>query len=127
VAVSNGGVIGHLQLTRTDDPRQTEIKNMEVRETRQGQGVGRLLVQAAVELAPAEAVTTVVVATAAADRQPALLPAAGLPEAPIERDAFTAATGYPPGLCIDGIELRDRVWLDGAVLASVHVVLVVPE
>ena len=45
----------------------------------------------------------------------------------IERDAFTAATGYPPGLCIDGIELRDRVWLDRAVLASVHVILVVPE
>jgi hypothetical protein len=69
-----------------------------------------------------------VVATAAADlgnlrfyqRQ-------GFRMRPIERDAFTAATGYPPGPCIDGIELRDRVWLDGAVLASVHVVLVVPE
>ena len=33
----------------------------------------------------------------------------------IERDAFTAATGYPPGLRINGIELRDRVWLDRAV------------
>jgi hypothetical protein len=30
----------------------------------------------------------------------------------IERDAFTEATGYPPGIAIDGIELRDRVWLD---------------
>ena len=30
----------------------------------------------------------------------------------IERDAFTPANGYPPGLEIDGIELRDRVWLD---------------
>jgi hypothetical protein len=45
----------------------------------------------------------------------------------VERDAFTAATGYPPGLCIDGIELRDRVWLDRAVLASAHVAVVVPE
>jgi GNAT superfamily N-acetyltransferase len=93
-----------------------------------GKGVGRLLVQAAAELAPAEAVTTVVVATAAADlgnlrfyqRQ-------GFRMRSIERDAFTAATGYPPGLRIDGIELRNRVWLDGAVLANVHVVLVVPE
>jgi len=34
----------------------------------------------------------------------------------VERDAFTPATGYPPGLLIDGIELRDRVWLDQAVL-----------
>jgi len=30
----------------------------------------------------------------------------------VERDAFTRATGYEPGLLIDGIELRDRVWLD---------------
>jgi catechol 2,3-dioxygenase-like lactoylglutathione lyase family enzyme len=30
----------------------------------------------------------------------------------VERDAFTPATGYEPGLRIDGIELRDRVWLD---------------
>jgi GNAT superfamily N-acetyltransferase len=128
VAVSDGEVIGHLQLTGTDDTRQAEIKNMAVLETRQGQGVGRLLVQAAVELAAAEAVTTVVVATAAADlgnlrfyqRQ-------GFRMRSIERDAFTAVTGYPPGLCIDGIELRDRVWLDRAVLASVHAVLVAPE
>jgi hypothetical protein len=38
VAVSGAEVIGHLQLTGTDDPRQAEIKNMAVRETRQGQG-----------------------------------------------------------------------------------------
>jgi GNAT superfamily N-acetyltransferase len=128
VAVSGGEVIGHLQLTGTGDARQAEIKNMAVLETRQGQGVGRLLVQAAVELATAEAVTTIVVATAAADlgnlrfyqRQ-------GFRLRSVERDAFTAATGYPSGLCIDGIELRDRVWLDRAMLASVHVVLAVPE
>jgi hypothetical protein len=30
----------------------------------------------------------------------------------VERDAFTPATGYAPGARIDGIELRDRVWLD---------------
>ena len=32
--------------------------------------------------------------------------------ASIERDAFTPANGYPPGIEVDGIELRDRVWLD---------------
>jgi hypothetical protein len=30
----------------------------------------------------------------------------------VERDAFTAATGYPPGITVEGIPLRDRVWLD---------------
>src|SRR5437868_3427252 len=41
VATSDGEIMGHLQLTGTDDPRQVEIKNMAVREDRQGQGVGR--------------------------------------------------------------------------------------
>src|SRR5215472_17360834 len=58
VAVSGTEVIGHLQLTDTDDPWQTEIKNMAVRETCQGRGVGRQLVQAAVGLSAAEGVTT---------------------------------------------------------------------
>jgi hypothetical protein len=30
----------------------------------------------------------------------------------VERDAFTPALGYPPDLVIDGIPLRDRIWLD---------------
>ena len=119
VAVSGGEVIGHLQLTGTGDPRQAEIKNMAVLEARQGQGVGRRLIQAVVTIAAAEAVTTLLVATAAADignlrfyqRQ-------GFRMRSIERDAFTPATGYPPGLRIDGIELRDRVWLDRAVHAE---------
>jgi hypothetical protein len=29
----------------------------------------------------------------------------------VERDAFTPADGYPEGLEVDGIPLRDRVWL----------------
>ena len=119
VAVSGGEVIGHLQLTGAGDPGQVEIKNMAVREERQGQGVGRRLVQAAVDLAAAEAVTTLLVATAAADignlrfyqRQ-------GFRMRSVERDAFTPATGYPAGLRIDGIELRDRVWLDREVSAT---------
>src|SRR5437763_12935135 len=67
VAVSGEEVIGHLQLTSSGDPRQAEIKNMAVREDRQGYGVGRRLIQAAVDLVAAESVTTVLVATAAAD------------------------------------------------------------
>ena len=30
----------------------------------------------------------------------------------VDRDAFTDATGYPPGITVEGIPLRDRVWLD---------------
>src|SRR5437773_11395362 len=63
IAVSGGEVIGHLQLTGTGDPEQAEIKNMAVRETLQGHGIGRRLVRAAIDLAAAEAVTTILVAT----------------------------------------------------------------
>lgn len=114
VAVTGSGdVIGHLQLVPTDHPGRVEIKNMAVREDHQGHGIGTRLVRSAIELAEAESATTVVVATAAADvgnlrfyqRQ-------GFRLRSIERDAFTTVTGYPPGLRIDGIPLRDRVWLD---------------
>jgi hypothetical protein len=30
----------------------------------------------------------------------------------IERDAFTSADGYDAGLVVDGIPLRDRVWMN---------------
>jgi hypothetical protein len=56
---------------------------------------------------------TLVVATAAADiGNLRFYQRLGFRMRSIERDAFTPATGYPPGLEIDGIELRDRVWLD---------------
>jgi len=29
----------------------------------------------------------------------------------VERDAFTPSAGYPAAVTIDGIPLRDRVWL----------------
>jgi hypothetical protein len=56
---------------------------------------------------------TLVVATAAADiGNLRFYQRLGFRLRSIERDAFTPAIGYPPGLEIDGIELRDRVWLD---------------
>jgi GNAT superfamily N-acetyltransferase len=117
VALSGREIVGHLQLVDTDDPSQVEIKNMAVHEARQGQGIGAQLVEAAVRLLSHESVLTLLVATAAADvdnlrfyqRQ-------GFRLRSVERNAFTPSTGYPPGLRIDGIELRDRVWLDRPVL-----------
>jgi GNAT superfamily N-acetyltransferase len=113
VARSGPQIAGHLQLTSTGQPGHAEVKNMAVREELQGQGVGRQLMQAALMLLAAEGVTTVRVATAAADignlrfyqRQ-------GFRMSSVERDAFTEASGYPPGSQADGIALRDRVWLD---------------
>jgi GNAT superfamily N-acetyltransferase len=87
---------------------------MAVRTEDQGHGIGAQLVAAAIELVTAEADWAVmVVATATADignlrfyqRQ-------GFRMRSIERDAFIPANGYPAGIRVDGIELRDRVWLD---------------
>ncbi|MGI8815986.1 MAG: GNAT family N-acetyltransferase [Pseudonocardia sp.] len=113
VARSGDQVIGHLQLVDTHRRGEVEIKNMAVEEAHQGRGVGGALVTAAIELVRAESGVALVVATAAAgidslrfyQRQ-------GFRMRAVERDAFTEASGYPPGILIDGIELRDRVWFD---------------
>ncbi|WP_238012432.1 GNAT family N-acetyltransferase [Dactylosporangium sp. AC04546] len=106
--VRDGGeLVGHAQLVGD------ELTNMAVVAGRRGQGVGAALVAAVVELARAEGVRTLRVGTGAADvgnlrfyqRQ-------GFRMRSIERDVFIPANGYPEGIFVDGIELRDRVWLD---------------
>jgi len=113
VAVRAAEVVGHLLLVDAGPPGELEIKNMAVRGSLQGRGIGAGLVRAALGAAAAAASTRIVVATAAADtgnlrfnqRQ-------GFRMRCVERDAFTPASGYQPGLQVDGIELRDRAWLD---------------
>jgi predicted N-acetyltransferase YhbS len=113
VARRGGEVIGHLQLIRTVIPGELEISNMAVLADWQGRGVGAALVQAALELADAEDSSVLVVATAAADTgNLRFYQRQGFRMRAIERDAFTTATGYPEPIVIEGIELRDRVWLD---------------
>src|SRR3954451_6876650 len=85
-------------------------------ETLQGHGIDRRLVRTAVTAVAAAGGTELLVATAAADignlrfyqRQ-------GFRMRAIERDVFTPAAGYPPGLSTDGIAVRDRVWLDRSI------------
>ena len=107
VAVEGEERVGHLQLVGD------EIKNMAVVEAHRGHGVGRALVVAAIELARREHVAVLRVATGAADTgNLRFYQRLGFRMRSIERDAFTPAHGYPPGIEVDGIELRDRVWLD---------------
>jgi GNAT superfamily N-acetyltransferase len=99
--------IGHLQLV------DGEIKNMAVDESHQRRGVGAALVASAIELARKERIASLVVATAAADTgNLRFYQRLGFRLRSVERDAFTPATGYPDAIEIDGIPLRDRVWLD---------------
>lgn len=118
VADDDGELIGHLQLV-AGRGRLVELLSMAVIESRQGTGVGRELVEAAVRHCRQRAAARLLVATAAADignlrfyqRQ-------GFRMLCIERDAFDAAAGYAEGIVIDGIPLRDRVWLDQDLLTS---------
>jgi GNAT superfamily N-acetyltransferase len=116
VAVERGEPIGHLQLTDTDDPAIAELKNMAVLDSHQRRGVGSALVAAAVERLRDEGRSRLVVATAAADiGNLRFYQRLGFRMRSIERDAFSPATGYSENLDVDGIPLRDRVWLDRAV------------
>jgi ribosomal protein S18 acetylase RimI-like enzyme len=105
-------VVGHLQLVDTDRGRTVELKNMAVVPTLRGNGIGRLLVDTAVSASRNDGLTSMVVATAAANiGNLRFYQRCGFRLSAVERDAFTAATGYSEPIAIDGIILRDRVWL----------------
>jgi lactoylglutathione lyase len=112
VATARDGVVGHLQLI--DGGADTsEIKSMAVAAAYRGRGVGRRLIDAAIDLARAKSNSTLAVATAAADvGNLRFYQLAGFRMRTVERDAFTPSVGYPAGMIVDGIRLRDRVWLD---------------
>jgi lactoylglutathione lyase len=108
----NDRPIGHLQLVELG-AAAAEIKNMAVSAAYRGRGIGHQLIDAAVDLARARGHSTLTVATAAADvGNLRFYQLAGFRLRRVERDAFMPADGYPDDLRIDGIPLRDRVWLD---------------
>jgi GNAT superfamily N-acetyltransferase len=112
VASSESQIVGHLQLVNTANG-DVEIKNMAVAPERRGTGIGRALVKAALRATGGPGAKRMIVATAAADiGNLRFYQRCGFRFAALERDAFTANTGYPDPIAIDGIMLRDRVWLD---------------
>ena len=106
-------IVGHLQLVEAAAADASEIKNMAVDATHRGRGIGRTLIAAAVDVARDRGHASLVVSTAAADVGALrFYQRSGFRMRAIERDAFTPAAGYAEGERSDGIELRDRVWLD---------------
>jgi ribosomal protein S18 acetylase RimI-like enzyme len=112
-ALDGDDVVGYIQIVSDDDQGALELKSMAVRKDRQGQGIGRALVAEAVLRCRAQAGRRIIVSTATADignlrfyqRQ-------GFRMYRIVRDAFGPAKGYPDGIMIDGIPLRDQVFLE---------------
>jgi GNAT superfamily N-acetyltransferase len=113
VAIAGDRVVGHLQLVDSADGDAGEIKNMAVEAGHRGRGIGRTLIQAAIDLARAQGRPMLAVATAAADvGNLRFYQLAGFRMRSVKRDAFSPTTGYAAEMLIDGIRLRDRVWLD---------------
>ena len=113
VAQRGSDLVGHLQLVPTTRPGEIEVKNMAVVSEQRGAGVGRALMHGAVERCRAEGWSSLAVATAAADiGNLRFYQRLGFRLRAVDRDAFTAADGYPGSIEIDGIPLLDRVWLD---------------
>ena len=116
VALAGDRIVGHLQLVEAHDAQHSEIKNMAVEPSFRGRGVGRTLITAAIDLVREQRRSMLVVATAAAGIDNLrFYQRTGFRIRSVERDAFTPAKGYPPNTTLDGIELRDRVWLDRSV------------
>lgn len=113
VAVDGSGdVVGHLQLVEEDDRAdEVEVVSLAVRQDVRGRGVGRRLLEQAVAVCRAEGVRLVTLRTATADvGNIRFYQRCGFRPSAIERDAFTPAQGYPPGLVLDGIPLGDAIW-----------------
>jgi N-acetylglutamate synthase-like GNAT family acetyltransferase len=112
VATHDRSIVAHLQIVESDTADEIELRSLAVVEQCRRRGIGRALVERAVAECRAEGARTLLVATASADvanlRFYQLL---GFRMLRVERDAFTTSGGYPAGLTIDGIPLRDRVWL----------------
>jgi GNAT superfamily N-acetyltransferase len=112
VAVDDRSVVGHLQLVEHDTTEEIEIQSLAVAEDRRRRGIGRALVERAIEECRAGGARTLLVSTATADTgNLRFYQRIGFRMLRVDRDAFTAAEGYPDGILIDGIPLRDRVWL----------------
>ena len=112
VALEEGSMVGHLQVVDSETAGEIELKSMAVVDQRRRRGIGRAMVERAVAESRAYGARMMLVATAAADTENLrFYQLQGFRMLRIDRDAFTTSGGYPEGLTIEGIPLRDRVWL----------------
>ncbi len=111
----SGEAVGHLQAVASNDGTTWEILNTAVDDRWQGRGIGRRLVDRAVDEARAAGATRLEVATAAADTgNLRFYQRCGMRFSRVVRDRFGPETGYPDALDVDGIPLLDQVWFERA-------------
>lgn len=113
VAIAADRCVGHVQVVEAVVEGERELKSLAVESGFRGQGLGRKLVAFAAAHAAAGEARVLRVATALADiGNLRFYQRLGFRAHSIERDAFTAETGYASGIAIDGILLRDRIWFE---------------
>jgi ribosomal protein S18 acetylase RimI-like enzyme/catechol 2,3-dioxygenase-like lactoylglutathione lyase family enzyme len=111
VARDGEAMIGHLQLIPGERPDEAEVKSLAVREGRQRSGIGRALMNRAIAVCGEENRAALLVSTATADIGVLrFYQRLGFRFLRVERDVFIPEAGYPPSE-IDGVPLRDRIWL----------------
>lgn len=113
VARAPGGeVVGHVQAVPRD--RDTwEVANTAVVATARRAGVGRALLDRAAAEARSAGVRRIILGTAAADAGALrFYQRCGYRMTHVVQDAFTAYQGYPEGIEIDGVPMRDQVWFE---------------
>jgi len=111
VARDGPDVIGHLQLVPGERASEVEMKSLAVRDDRQGQGVGQMLVNRAVTVCREAGVSTVLLSTSPADaRVLHFYQRLGFRLLRVVRDVYTPEAGYPE-VAIGGVPLRDQIWL----------------
>jgi GNAT superfamily N-acetyltransferase len=112
VADDGAEMVGQLLLIPTGEAGVEEVKSLAVLEPRRGTGVGRALVEHAAERARGRGASRLLVSTAAADTDNLrFYQRTGFRMLRVDRDVFGPDQGYD-GIVIDGIPLRDQVWLD---------------
>lgn len=113
VARAEQTIVGQVLVVH-DAARQTsEIKSIAVEITLQRQGIGQRLVDAAIDHARRAGSTRIEVATATADiGNLRFYQRLGFRMSRIVRDVFDPLSGYPAGIMIDGIPLRDQIVFD---------------
>ncbi len=118
LVVRDGGeILGHLQIVETGQAGVLELKSMAVVTSRQREGIGGALVEAAVVRCRGRDGRRLIVSTATADIDNLrFYQRHGFRMYEIVRDAFTPARGYPEGVLVDGIPLRDQVFLERLLL-----------
>jgi GNAT superfamily N-acetyltransferase len=106
-------IAGHLQILEADHAGVFELKSMAVSQSHQGRGIGRSLVEAAIVRCRIRGGHRLIVSTATADiGNLRFYQRLGFRMYRIVRDAFTPLRGYPEAKLVDGIPLRDQVFLE---------------